>query len=126
MRLRALDGKTFTVYMIEGQFPKDSSYSLEWCTRELSPAHFGEHRAKYNESWDQACPLFKEYGANGQCWQRTGLDGFLDQDIAIKAFARIMKYAPPCKHVHKWRLVKRTITVKIEEVATCHAPLVTS
>lgn len=108
-------GGAVTVYQIEGQFPTDRLlryYNAKWCERELSPKHFGERYPKYDEKWDTVCPIFREYGASGRCWQTTGMRGFLNRQMAELAFRKLVAHAPEDKHVARWRLVRREITVK--------------
>lgn len=110
------DNIAVTIYQIEAQFPKTSSkhYKNKWYIREMSPTDFGEKHPPYNGSWDKSCPIFKEYGANGDCWQRTGEHGFLNEDIARKAIDKVLRFAPKQENVSNWRLVKRHIMVNVE------------
>ena len=113
MRIEKMEGTT-VAYELECQWPEDAhpAYAGRWHKRDLVPEDFGERHAKYGESWDDACPLFKNYGANGECWQKTGIDGYLDETMAIQAIIQVSKHRPG----EKWRLVRRTYTVKTDVV----------
>lgn len=114
MRKR-FEGET-TIYVIEGQWPPSSGehYRGIWSERNLSPIHFGERHAKHNENWDIICPFYKEYGAGGACWQKTGINGFLNENMAWEAIDRVIKHAPRDEYISHWRLVRRTIKIDNE------------
>jgi hypothetical protein len=108
------DGRaSITIYTIEARFPPTASkhYRDRWYSRELGPESFGERHAKHNERWERACPTFLEYGAGGECWQRTGYRGFVDEDQARAAMSLVLRHAKPDPHVAGWRLVRRTVAV---------------
>jgi hypothetical protein len=109
MRLVDKD-RNIVVYQLEARWARGGG----WHRRNMSPSSFGEKHPPFNGNMTKSCPLYREYGANGECWQTTGLHGYLDEKIARKAFAKLLAKGKPDCEVSAWRLVKRTIHVGIQ------------
>jgi len=123
--MESFSNKTYTVFQIEAKFPKSDSrqYSERWYTRTMHPSDFGEKHAKLGQSEEKVCPIYHAYGACGECWQKTGIEGFLDPTLAMLAFHKLMRFVGGKQNVTQWRLVKRTIAVELEEIAQYNAPI---
>lgn len=117
MKLIANEG-TVTIYQIEAQYPDNvrmRPHRGSWYVpNTLGQSAFGERPARYGESWENACPIYKEYSANGDCWQKTGIHGFLDERLALRAIELVMRHAQPSVYITNWRLVRREVRVRVD------------
>lgn len=111
-----------TIYQIEAQYPETAGkqYRGLWCQRSMPPERFGEVHPKHTDNWHRVAPYFTSYGANGSCWQRTGETGYLDRDVAVEAFAKVLAHKAGADE-QRWRLVERVVAVTVTVIAEGNA-----
>ena len=97
----------------EGQIRIYVFEARDWYSRRISPLDFGEQEPTYFDDWSKVCPIYNEYGVNGECWRLTGLKGFVDRDRALEAYRKLVKYTDV-----EWRVIEKNIVVYNNVVCT--------
>lgn len=100
----------YTIYYIEGL----------WHSKNKEKITAGWIRVDFG--WDLDPPHKHCLSANGDCWQKTGVDGTFDEKHALKLAAKLQRMTKQgnlpgyiSKHIVAWR-VKRMVVVQQRDV----------
>jgi len=104
------DGK-YEIYIIKHLWKDDptkdwgnSGDCCQWIPKEIMRKHGND--LVYGEG------IFVPFGANGECWQRTGINGSYIKEDAIKILDRIAEWNPD----HRFKVCKLVIDQVTKDV----------